>query len=491
MWVSSAAAISTEQRDRILSLTSSLVGTEYGLARHCGGIVLFSTDTPLPSDAWYSARQKEPFAQLLLDKDDLERAGLSKLDVLSNHALSHLRAMGLESTLGSNPIDFKAGKVFSEGDTWGIVQGESPAMRKIFLNFGFSTLQGVTLALGLVRPATGSPSSSAMASSKPGAVGRNPIERRLIYEDDITEFLAVILGSSPSLAEYSRRVLLKGGVESQKLLEDMERLVNRKGRDKVLFRGEVWSWSKIKKQLGLAASYAFCKAHATAYGRVVWALGFAKAHYPELFWTSFIPTAMASSMYLPWVHFERLKWELGVEVVWPGDLSIAIPKFFSYPWRVTRGVLSPDISFGQNLFDYCPCGGLETNSGLRSVGEGPTPLGMQWGGGDGFWERQLRAAGFWSGSKSSIPESYVYEAEPAGSYEFRGLRALKAVRVHPLNKQEVCLFQTLGVGRLKIIEYSKVFSASSPRLVGESAGPFFSGRGRGRLLGASYYLRDL
>lgn len=470
LWVSPMAVIPESRRHEVMTLAKSLEGKVYGLARHCGGIVIFPDEVP---SHYRSARLKEPFAQLILDKQDLEKRGIGKLDILANKGLSHLSAMGLENTLGRDCEDPDAGKIFSQGNTWGIVQGESPAMRKIFSSLRISNLEGVILSLGLVRPATG----GGVINSKPSPVGRNPIERRLIYEDDITEFLSVILGASPSLAEHSRRVLAKGGEEARKLLANAEKIVNRKGREKINFRGKLWSWSEIKKQLGLASSYAFCKAHATAYGRVVWALGLAKARNPRLFWETFIPTAMASSMYLPWVHFERVKKDLGVKVLWPGDFSLPVGYFFKVPWAITESVAGPVL--GRSSC-YASC-------------EFPSVFGnfADWDLGSNVWKRQLVSAGFWAGDKGLIPQTYGYQ-EKDGIYHFNGLRALKSPRIHPLDKERVCLFETLGYGSSKILEYTRVFERQSQKVVGildDKESVFVSGSGVGCELGDAAYVR--
>ena len=479
VWVSSAPVISSKQRQEVMALASSLEGKEYGIARHCGGIVYFQDHLEVPS-VYCSARQKQPFTQLILDKEQLEGAGLAKLDILSNRALSHLRAMGYEDRLGKDPNDELVGKMFSQGETWGIVQGESPAMRKIFSTLRLSDLAGVTLALGLVRPATGG------GLGKPSAVGRNPIERRLVYEDDVTEFLSAVMASNTSLAEYSRRVLAKGGQEAKKLVEDMERIVNRKGRDKVKFRGQLWTWTQIKRQLGLASSYAFCKAHATAYGRIVWTLGLAKTYDPELFWRTFMNTALMSSMYLPWVYMERIKRSLNVRVVWPGDMGIKLGSFFNYPWVVYRGKFMPNLGGKLSVCDSSRGFGgwgnvmfQESLFGIDSADDGE------------LWKRQLVTSGFWAGNAGPIKGTY-FDIEGHGEYRFNGLRALRYPRFHPLDRKRYCLFETLGFGSLKVLEYTKVESKlggitmSSEK---ERRSPFlgYSGQGKHRRDDNSYY----
>jgi hypothetical protein len=137
-------------------------------------------------------------------------------------------------------------------------------------------------------------------------------------------------------------------------------------------------------------------------------------------------------MYLPWVHFERIKAQLGVEVVWPGDLGLSVGRFFSYPWGVYRGRFMPSIS-------------------ANTI----TTFGEDWGGASDMWLRQLRSAGFWAGKRGPIIRTYLDFYDKAG-FNFYALRALKAPRFHPLDKRRVCLFETLGYGSLKVIEYAKV-----------------------------------
>jgi len=492
-WLAQAPVISQSQRQRVLELASSLEGKTYGLSRHCGGIVFFPKGVP---SQYLSARCKEPFSQLILDKKELEKVGYGKLDILSNYALSHLRYVGVNPDRPEEIMDAgsSVGNLFSSGNSWGIVQAESPAMRKLLVNLKVSSMEGLTLALGLIRPAVSG------GSLKPPAVGRNPVERMLVYEDDVAEFLSVLLGGSMSLGEYSRRLLVKGGQEAKKLLKDVGRLVNTKGRDRVLFRGRYWTWGEVKRQLGLAAAYSFCKSHATAYGRVVWALGWCKAYNPTLFWEGFLNTAISSSMYLPWVHMERIKRELDMRVRWPGDFSLSPGMFFKVPWVVDgdKKVVYPKPLYSSSLpsFSLTPC------SELRSMGYEQLELFDSFDSEAKMLLRQLKLCGFWAGTRGEVgplSKTYLVEKEATqGVYDFRGLRALKSPRLHPLDGNSLCLFQTLGVGgafELKTIETSMVFSKTSSLLsqkLEEASKSLYLGfQAQGSSNGNTYYFKPL
>jgi len=484
-WLSSSAVISEEQKQRVMSLAASLEGKTYGLSRHCGGIVFFPKGIPRK---FLSARPRQPLSQLILDKQELEQTGFGKLDVLSNFGLSHLRYTGLEDHLGgvgdcssqgsschSNDPEpqreHEVGRLFATGNSWGILQAESPAMRKLLVTLGVSSLEALTLALGLIRPAVSS-------SSKPSSMGRNPLERMLVYEDDVAEFLSVILGSGMSLGEYSRRILSKGGKEAKKLLKDVGRIVNKKGKDRILFRGKYWTWTEIKRQLGLASAYSFCKSHAVAYARVAWLLAEAKARDPRLFWQGFLNTSVSSSMYMPWVYFERIKRELGVSVLWPGDFNLPVGKFFKVPWVIEDNKVYPLPSTQLSL-------------GIVSASSFDKPT----------LERQFLAAGFWAGGLelkdgSPLAKTYFYPfVGKDGFYDFCGLRALKNPRIHPLDSESVCFFQTLGVGSSKILETSLVYSRQSLFLQKLLMDPSVYYSSRGLLCsqfhgaGSTYYLR--
>jgi hypothetical protein len=497
-WLASSPVISEDQRQRVMEVAQSLEGEVYGLSRHCGGIVFFPKGIP---GKYLSARNKEPFSQLILDKEELEETGFGKLDVLSNYGLSHLRYMQERDAVGFEKLeDSRIGEVFSRGNTWGIIQAESPAMRKLLMTLKVSSEHALTLALGLIRPAV----AVGGRTHKPAAVGRNPLERLLVYEDDVAEFLSVILGSGMSLGEYSRRILAKGGQEAKKLLSDVGRIVNKKGRDKILFRGRYWSWTEIKKQLGLASAYSFCKAHATAYGQVAWALASYKASNPSLFWEGFLNTSIRSSMYLPWVHFQRMKRELGVFVIWPGDLSLPLGKFFNFPWVLDKKYLYPVLSKENSMDSGARFGDIQSQF---------TFADSRYSGYDyQTMCRQLQRAGFWAGGLSRAPsasdldigldtgyakdplyKTYIYEQGDA-QYGFCGLRALKSPRLHPINKDSVCLFQTLGVknGGLRFIESTLVFgkdSISLERALG-SESHYLSSYGTGSVLWDTYYCKS-
>ena len=463
LWVSPFAVLPETSRERVISLASKLEGSQFALARHCGGLVLFPSEVPPPVR---TARSREPFYQLSLTKDDVgSTTGLGggfgargKLDVLSNRALSQLCALGRDPAHDLSGEHLGAGKIFSQGDTWGIVQGESPAMRKLFLSMGVSTLEGVILCLGLVRPATG--------SGKQGAVGRNPLERLLVFEDDVTEFLGVILGCRPESAEQARRALGKGGELAQGVLRDVEAVCRRSTRGRVSFRGKEMTWTEVRKQLGFVRAFAFCKAHASAYGRLVWALGVAKAEDPRGFWEAFLNTALTSSMYLPWVHFERIKMDLDVEVLWPGDLGLAPGRFFSVPWRISGDFVGPV---------------------LGSQGPAQTPALFSFGGDDPeLWLRQLSCAGFWAGRGRSIPRTWARRSD--GTMSFRGLAGLKSPRLHPLGDGRACLFSTLGHGQGGVIEYSRLITLEEGQARLPEDGLLVSGQGRVRTVGSVDYV---
>jgi hypothetical protein len=442
LWVAGRCGVCDRMRERVLALARSLEGRRYALARHCGGLVLFPGEVP---GSVRVAREADPLLQTSLEKTDV--ASVGKVDVLSNRALGHLYLCGVGDPWVFPGEDEGAGGLFSRGDSWGIVQAESPAMRKVLLALGARTRAALVLALGLVRPAAG--------AGKTGAVGRNPLERLLIYEDDVTELLGVALGCSPGGAEAARRALSGGGPEALAVLARVDACVG--GRGRLVFRGVEMSAAGVRRQLGMAKAFAFCKAHATAYGSLAWALGMVKANNPRLFWEGFVNSgALAGSMYWPWVHFERVKQSLGVRVVWPGDLGLRPAGYYSVSWKFCGDVFGPDLPLGV----LAPGMGADRSS----------------------WIRQLGVAGFWEGGFGPVPGTWVLDGD-GGRVGYRALTALKDPRCHPLGDGRVCWFSTLGYGRLGLLERSWV--APEGTVVGaaffERGSGFVSGRFPGGL----------
>jgi error-prone DNA polymerase len=228
---------------------------------HCGGIIIM--DDAIPSDMLLRD------GQLRMDKNDVEKAGFYKIDLLSSRALAQLNDISDRPLFDYPKEDELTAQVLSSGKSIGIIGGESPAFRKAATSIGVKRMEDAMLATSLIRPAAAEDKRS---------------EEPLVYEDDVISAIAKACRCSPDIADAVRRAIVKG-----------------KGQEVVGPDGEpILKDAALRKRVEAFRAYAFCKSHGVAYGAVVWALAYHKARDPERFWKSTL--AHAHSMYRPWVH---------------------------------------------------------------------------------------------------------------------------------------------------------------------------------------------
>jgi error-prone DNA polymerase len=279
-----------EQLELLFRVAERLDGFPRHIALHPCGIVLSSHDlverVPLE-------RSANGHRMIQADKDDVERLGYLKLDVLGvrmlssmRHALDEIaRTTGEKVDLDQIPLD--DGPTFElirRSDTLGCFQIESPGQRELLQKLQPTRWEDLIVDISLFRPG---PVKSDMITpylrrragmERPAYVHpdlKPPLRETfgvIVYHEQVIRTLAAMAGYTLTYADHIRRHLdredLLPGFRRDFLEKAVERGVDPEAADK--------TWRAVVE----FASFGFCKAHAAAFAVPTYQSSWLKAHYP-------------------------------------------------------------------------------------------------------------------------------------------------------------------------------------------------------------------
>jgi DNA polymerase III alpha subunit len=336
----------------ILSDGRMLLGRPHHLSIHPGGVVI----TPGPIED-HAPLERAPKGIVItqFEKDAAELLGLVKIDLLGNRALSTvdeaLRQVvlrqprpkphngtpmapvtttpavafpvrGLAPTLPlPSDDDPPTVALLQRGDTVGVNQIESPAMRHLLVKMKLRGLHDVIQSLALIRP--GAASIGAKENFIRRRRGLEPVRHHhpllapvlgetqglMLYEDDALRVVQALAGSSAMEADRFRKRISRHRTQAEaQALQD--EFVEACARQAVTREVAMAVWLELAK----FNRYSFCKSHAVSYGLIAWQAAWLKVHYPLEFWTAALNNNQG--MYPRRVYVEALKRD-GVEVRLP------------------------------------------------------------------------------------------------------------------------------------------------------------------------------
>ncbi len=299
---------------RLLADAARLLGRPDHLSLHPGGIVM--TPTPLEEHVPLQWAAKGVVVTQL-EKDGVERIGLVKIDLLGNRALATVdEARRIVERTDEPPLHDPATEALLErGDTLGIAQLESPAMRHLLLQMRARSLDDVILALALLRPgAAGLGVKERFLRRRLGLDALTEVHPRLlqilpeghglmIYEDDALRLIRALTGLAAAPADFLRKRIAKHQTddEARQLRAEFLARCHQGPRPHLppALLDELWDHlSKFNR-------YSFCKSHAVSYGLIAWHGAYLKAHHPLAFWTAALNNNQGS--YARWVHVEAIR----------------------------------------------------------------------------------------------------------------------------------------------------------------------------------------
>jgi DNA-directed DNA polymerase III PolC len=347
-----------ERWPRILHDARLLLGRPHHLSIHPGGVIL--TPQPIENHAPLQ-RAAKGIIITQFDKDAVERVGLVKIDLLGNralgtvdaalgslpepeagwHALSLRRAWlppHLSKTQGVPPdltqrvppdggsllrttdrglrteedLDEKTISLLQRGDTLGVNQLESPAMRHLLIQMRPRSIDDVIQALAMIRPGAASVGMKECFIRR--RRGLEPVryphpclaellgdtQGLMLYEDDALRVLEALTGLPAANADHFRKRVARHRTEAeaQVLTEEYLAACANNGVPRAV-AAEIWV------QLAKFNHYSFCKSHAVSYGLIAGRAAWLKTHHTLPFWTGALNNNQG--MYPRRVYIEAIK----------------------------------------------------------------------------------------------------------------------------------------------------------------------------------------
>ena len=256
------------------------------------------------------------------DMVGVEKAGLLKMDLLGLRgltAISLARAWGAgggSAPLGGVPRlpeDIRAAlELMASGRTIGVAHVESPALRGLLSEMKVASLDDVARALALVRPgASGSGTRERFFAAMRGEM-RPEWEfdelrdilggsfGEMLYEEDVSECAARLLGVDDGKGDLVRRRLKKGRFSAADVEE---------------FGVDGARASAIHAFLSRFAGYGFCRAHAYSYAAVACVSASLKTSGPACFMAAVL--AGGGGFYDTRTYVEEAR-RLGLAIMPPG-----------------------------------------------------------------------------------------------------------------------------------------------------------------------------
>jgi len=268
------------------------------------------------------------------DKDDIEKLGIVKMDLLSLPTLTVIEDTlteinkNREVALDLDKIDYNDPDTFAmlrEGNSIGTFQLESPAQREMAGRLLPDCFQDIIISISLVRP--GPLKSNMDKRYLPRRHGKEPIKYLhpnlknalgetlgvILYQEQVLKVAHDLAGMSYAEADGFRRAMThdRTNEEMEKMRDSFITSAESNG-----VSGEIAS--EIFEQLSAFAAYGFCKAHAATYAVLAYQTLWLKCHYPAEFFAAILSN-QPMGYYPPRVLIAEAK-RAGVKIL-PPDIN--------------------------------------------------------------------------------------------------------------------------------------------------------------------------
>ena len=319
----------------LLAVSERVDGFPRYLSSHLGGVVI--SQDPLQNLVPIQKSAKGfPVAQY--DKDDLEKLGLIKTDLLSlrmlgaiSEAVEYLKARRINLDLEKIPLnDEKVYQFLRSTKTVGCFQLESPGMRQLLGKLQPTSFGDIIANISLFRP--GPMQADMITPFLQRRHGRekvsflHPVLEPILKETyGVIIFQEQVLRIAQDLAGFSlgQADLLRRSMTEKISQEERERLraefllgCQKKGVEKEIAE-------KVFGKLASFGAFGFCKAHAVSFAKIAYQSAYLKIYYPREFFLGLLNNE--PGLYPPMIILNEAK-RFGVKVL-PPDINESQGKF--------------------------------------------------------------------------------------------------------------------------------------------------------------------
>jgi DNA polymerase III subunit alpha len=259
--------------EKVYNKAKTIEGSFHHYSTHVGGITKIKPDDKIITNTNRYNPSHEQLPLICADKNDIDKDKRFKIDLLSNSGLDVIYNIygKIELNESKFPLDNEVFDMIGEGNTIGIVYGESPLVittfQKYHSKYGLKKIEDIAKCLSMIRP----------------MCRQDNKDSDLIFDDDWITTLSDILQVNYSEADCIRRKLSKDDSDTKsKLLTKIS--------------------TKRLKQLMQIKYYGFCKAHAMNYANLVYCQAYAKYYKRNDFYCAVLNT-INGRIYDDWVYF--------------------------------------------------------------------------------------------------------------------------------------------------------------------------------------------
>lgn len=341
MTISKALTISKEMENlyntdpqikELIDLAIKVEGMPRHASTHAAGVVI----TDMPAEEYVPLQDNEGQIVTQFPMTTIEELGLLKMDFLGLRTLTVIdqcskmvKQINPDFDLEKIPNnDKKVFDMLSQGDTTGVFQFESEGMRSVLMRLKPVDIEDLIAVISLYRPGPmdSIPTFIANRHNPEGIKYKHPMLEKIlnvtngciVYQEQVMQICREMAGYSYGQADIVRRAMGKKKAD----VMEKERGHFIEGCKANGVSEEIAT--DIFNEMVSFASYAFNKAHATAYAFVAYQTAYLKAHYPKQFMAAMITSIVDNSAKI--LEYTQECQRLNIQIL-PPDINKSFTDF--------------------------------------------------------------------------------------------------------------------------------------------------------------------